>query len=87
MLRKKRGLGDKDRTGSTILGDLGKNIKQGFFIYLNIYWIFYLFYLKSIFLDAKLLIKFLYLSSSNISFSIDNMANPLNLFYNIVNLK
>ena len=80
MLRKKRGLGVKDRTGSTILGDLGKNFKRGFF-YIFKYLLNFLFILFKIyfFLDAKLLIKFLYLSSSNISFSIDNIANPLNL--------
>ena len=32
----------------------------------NIYWIFYLNYIFLTFWDAKLLIKFLYLSSSNI---------------------
>ena len=55
---------------------------------LNINQIIYIdfFYLKSIFLafwNAKLLIKFLYLSSSNISFSIDNIANLLNFSFSI----
>ena len=81
-----------NRAGSTTLGALGENFKWDFFLYLNINQIIYIefFYLKSIFLafwDAKLLIKFWYLSSSNISFSIDNIVNPLNLSYDIVDLK
>ena len=51
MLRKKRGLGDKDRTGSTILGDLGKNFKRGFFyIFKYLLNFLFMFYLKYIFL-------------------------------------
>ena len=39
------------------------------------------------FLRCKLLIKFLYLRSINISFSIYIMTNPLNLFCDIIDLR
>ena len=62
---------------------------MGPFIIFN-YKFLYFFQLKFIFLafwEAKLQIKFLHSSSANISFSIDNMANPLNLYCDIVDLK
>jgi hypothetical protein len=34
---------------------------------------------------AKLLIKFLYLDFANISFLIDNIANPIDLKYDFIN--
>ena len=79
---------ETSRVGSMNLGALGKSFKQSLLLYLIIN--SYFFQLKFIlftFWEAKLLIKILHSSFANISFSIDNMINPLNLSYDIINLK